>query len=154
MKRARRKIAAAASAADAATAAAELPAATNAGRTTRGGSFGFLSKTPWQKFTNTFWWPPTAPAESRSPTDPICFQQSRQEVGGHFESFDPKLGDGITAQINEDGAQRNFKQNAAFEGVAGNVLIGRAHGTEMWGLSPEQQQEIRTKVKAFHGRSE
>lgn len=85
---------------------------------------------------------------------PICFQQSRQEVGGHFESFDPKLGDGITAQINEDGAQRNFKQNAAFGGVAGNVLIGRAHGTEMWGLSPEQQQEIRAKVKAFHGRSE
>ena len=51
---------------------------------------------------------------------PICFQQSRQEVGGHFESFDPKLGDGYTAQINEDGAQRKFKPNAAFEeGVIG-----------------------------------
>jgi hypothetical protein len=23
---------------------------------------------------------------------PICFQQSRQEVGGHFESFDPQVG--------------------------------------------------------------
>jgi len=78
---------------------------------------------------------------------PICFQQSRQEVGGHFESFDPQLGEGYTAQINEDGAQRHFKQNAAFEGVAGNVLIGRAHGTEMWGLSAEQQAEIRLRIK-------
>jgi hypothetical protein len=78
---------------------------------------------------------------------PICFQQSRQEVGGHFESFDPQMGDGYTAQINEDGAQRKFKPNAAFEGVAGNVLIGRAHGTEMWGLTTEQQEEIRGKVK-------
>jgi len=79
---------------------------------------------------------------------PICFQQSRQEVGGHFESFDPGLGDGFTAQINEDGAQRNFKPNAAFEGVSGNVLIGRAHGTEMWGLSAEQQEQVRVHVKA------
>jgi hypothetical protein len=82
---------------------------------------------------------------------PICFQQSRQEVGGHFESFDPQMGEGITAQINEDGAQRHFKQNAAFEGVAGNVLIGRAHGTEMWGLSAEQQVEIRLKLKTVRG---
>ena len=82
---------------------------------------------------------------------PICFQQSRQEVGGHFESFDPKLGVGITAQINEDGAQRNFKQNAAFEGVAGNVLIGRSHGAEMWGLTTEQQAEIRAKIQASRG---
>ncbi|HEV1284214.1 MAG TPA: hypothetical protein VNU44_02855 [Bryobacteraceae bacterium] len=78
---------------------------------------------------------------------PICFQQSRQEVGGHFESFDPKLGEGYTAQINEDGAQRHFKPNAAFAGVIGNVLIGRAHGTEMWGLTPEQQEEIRLRIK-------
>jgi len=78
---------------------------------------------------------------------PICFQQSRQEVGGHFESFDPQLGEGYTAQINEDGVQRHFKQNAAFEGVAGNVLIGRIHGTEMWGLSAEQQAEVRLRVK-------
>src|SRR5579864_8735539 len=34
---------------------------------------------------------------------PICFQQSRQEVGGHFEAYDPQLGDGYTAQVNEDG---------------------------------------------------
>ncbi len=78
---------------------------------------------------------------------PICFQQSRQEVGGHFESFDPQLGEGYTAQINEDGARRNFKPNAAFEGVAGNVLIGRVHGAEMWGLSPAQQEEIRLRLK-------
>ncbi len=82
---------------------------------------------------------------------PICFQQSRQEVGGHFESFDPKLGEGIVAQINEDGAQRNFRQNAAFEGVAGNVLIGRAHGSEMWGLTAEQQAEIREKIRSGRG---
>jgi hypothetical protein len=79
---------------------------------------------------------------------PICFQQSRQEVGGHFESFDPKLGDGYTAQINEDGAQRKFRPNVAFEGVAGNVLIGRAHGTEMWGLTVAQQEEVRVLVKS------
>ena len=79
---------------------------------------------------------------------PICFQQSRQEVGGHFETFDPQLGEGYTAQINEDGAQRHFKPNAAFEGVAGNVLIGRSHGTEMWGLTTEQQAEIRLLVKS------
>jgi hypothetical protein len=78
---------------------------------------------------------------------PICFQQSRQEVGGHFESFDPKVGEGYTAQINEDGVQRNFKPNAAFEGVAGNVLIGRIHGSEMWGLTAEQQAEIRLLIK-------
>ena len=80
---------------------------------------------------------------------PICFQQSRQEVGGHFESFDPGLGEGYTAQINEDGAQRNFKPNAAFEGVAGNVLIGRIHGTEMWGLSADQQAEICLRIKTI-----
>jgi len=78
---------------------------------------------------------------------PICFQQSRQEVGGHFESFDPQVGAGYTAQINEDGAQRNFKPNAAFEGVAGSVLIGRAHGAEMWGLTAVQQEEVRAAIK-------
>ena len=35
---------------------------------------------------------------------PICFQQSRQEVGGHFGSFDPQVGHGFTAQINENGS--------------------------------------------------
>lgn len=78
---------------------------------------------------------------------PICFQQSRQEVGGHFESFDPQLGDGYTAQINEDGARRNFKPNTIFEGVAGNVLIGRVHGEEMWGLSAGQRDEILLRLK-------
>ncbi len=78
---------------------------------------------------------------------PICFQQSRQEVGGHFESFDPQLGEGYTAQINDNGAGRNFKPNAAFNGVIGNVLIGRTHGSEMWGLSSEQQAEVRLRVK-------
>jgi len=78
---------------------------------------------------------------------PICFQQSRQEVGGHFETFDPQLGEGYTAQINENGAQRNFKPNVAYEGVAGNVLIGRTHGNDMWGLTVEQQEEVRLKLK-------
>src|ERR1700689_1750850 len=32
---------------------------------------------------------------------PICVQQSRQEVGGHSQAFDPKIGEGYTAQINE-----------------------------------------------------
>src|SRR5882672_1048293 len=47
---------------------------------------------------------------------PICFQQSRQEVGGHFETFDPQLGAGYTAQINEDGGRRNLRPNSVFEG--------------------------------------
>jgi hypothetical protein len=78
---------------------------------------------------------------------PICFQQSRQEVGGHFESFDPQLGDGITAQVNEDGIRSNLPPNALFEGVSGNVLIGRAHGTQMWGLSASQREDILTRLK-------
>ncbi len=76
---------------------------------------------------------------------PICFQQSRQEVGGHFEAYDPQLGDGYTAQVNEDG--RRFKANALFDDVAGNVLIGRSHGAEMWGLSVEQRAEVLTLLK-------
>ena len=55
---------------------------------------------------------------------PICFQQSRQEVGGHFESFDPNIGDGYTAQVNENGARRNFKQNSRFEGISGRIDQG------------------------------
>ena len=78
---------------------------------------------------------------------PICVQQSRQEVGGHFESYDPQVGEGYTAQVNEDGARRNFKQNTRFEGVAGNVLIGRAHGEEMWGLSEDQREEVLLRLK-------
>jgi hypothetical protein len=78
---------------------------------------------------------------------PICFQQSRQEVGGRIESFDPQLGDAFTAQINEDGTQLNLPPNTVFEGVAGNVLIGRAHGTQMWGLTTGQKEEIFVKLK-------
>ena len=73
---------------------------------------------------------------------PICFQQSRQEVGGHFETFDPQLGTGFTAQINEDGVRSNLAQNGVFKDVAGNVLVGRTHGAEMWGLTPGQREEI------------
>jgi len=76
---------------------------------------------------------------------PICFQQSRQEVGGHFEAFDPQVGEGYTAQVNEDG--RRFKPNVLFEGVAGNVLIGRSHGSEMWGLNTEQREEVLVRLK-------
>ena len=83
----------------------------------------------------------------RKSNGPICFQQSRQLVGGHFESFDPQLGDGYTAQANEDGAQRKFKPNTVFAGIAGNVLIGRVHGSEMWGLTVDQQEEVRLRVK-------
>jgi len=77
---------------------------------------------------------------------PICFQQSRQEVGGHFESFNPQLGAGFTAQINEDGGRLNLAPNAVFKGIAGNVLIGRSHGAEMWGLTAGQQQEVLVRL--------
>jgi len=73
---------------------------------------------------------------------PICFQQSRQEVGGHFESFDPRLGIGFTAQINENGSGLKLPPNSSFDGISGNVLIGRTHGADMWGLTPSQQEEI------------
>ena len=45
----------------------------------------------------------------------------------------------------EDG--RRFKANALFDDVAGNVLIGRSHGAEMWGLSVEQRAEVLTLLK-------
>jgi hypothetical protein len=77
---------------------------------------------------------------------PICFQQSRQEVGGDFESYDPQVGDGYTAQVNEDG--RRFKPNSLFDGVAGNVVIGRLHGSEMLGLSAHQREEVLNALKA------
>ena len=70
---------------------------------------------------------------------------ARQEVGGHFEAYDPQLGDGYTAQVNEDG--RRFKSNSLFDDVSGNVLIGRSHGAEMWGLSAEQRTEVLTLLK-------
>jgi hypothetical protein len=77
---------------------------------------------------------------------PICFQQSRQELGGHFEAFDPKLGIGFTAQINEAGGTLNLAPNGIFHGVDGNVLIGRTHGTEMWGLSASQREDLLAKL--------
>ena len=78
---------------------------------------------------------------------PICFQQSRQEVGGHFESFDPLLGDRYTAQINEEGSRGKLQPNKAFDGVSGNVLIGRVHGTEVWGLTPEQREDVVSRIR-------
>ena len=73
---------------------------------------------------------------------PICFQQSRQEVGGYFETFDPQLGSGFTAQIHEAGGRLSLKPNAVFKEVAGNVLIGRTHGADMWGLTAVQREEV------------
>jgi len=31
--------------------------------------------------------------------------------------------------------------------VSGNVLIGRTHGAEMWGLNAEQRAEVLTLLK-------
>ena len=78
---------------------------------------------------------------------PICSQQSRQEVGGHFETFDPQLGAGFTGQINESGARLNLPPNGVFDQVSGKVLIGRAHGTEMWGLSASQREDLVVRLK-------
>src|SRR5579863_6888150 len=148
MKRARRKIAAAALAADAVMAVAAAVVARSAGNQTIGEGARVSSPTnPMAKVHEYILVAADGTCGVTKSNGPICFQQSRQEVGGHFESFDPQLGEGYTAQINEDGVQRNFKQNAAFEGVAGNVLIGRIHGTEMWGLTAEQQAELRLRIK-------
>src|ERR1700688_1181912 len=146
MKRARRKIAAAALAVDGAATA--LLARINAGSLF--GKGALQASFPTHLMAKVHEYILVAADGTCGVTKsngPICFQQSRQEVGGHFESFDPQLGEGYTAQINEDGVQRNFKPNAAFEGVAGNVLIGRIHGSEMWGFSAEQQAEIRLRIK-------
>jgi len=78
---------------------------------------------------------------------PICFQQARQEVGGHLATFDPQVGNGFTAQINEDGSRLNLPLNAVFKDVAGSVLIGRAHGTAMWGLTAGQRDELLVQLK-------
>ena len=37
----------------------------------------------------------------------------------------------------EDGDHMKLLSNQSLEGIAGNVLIGRAHGTEMWGIKRE-----------------
>jgi hypothetical protein len=78
---------------------------------------------------------------------PICFQQSRQEVGGHFETFDPQLGKGFIAQINADGGRLNLPPNSVFKEIAGNVLIGRTHGAEMWGLDGPQREELLLRLQ-------
>jgi hypothetical protein len=78
---------------------------------------------------------------------PIGGQQSRQQVGGHAESFDPQLGEGFTAQINEDRVRLNLPPNATFDGVAGNVLIGRSHGADMWGLTAVQQEDVVARLQ-------
>ena len=78
---------------------------------------------------------------------PICFQQSRQEVGGHFESYDPHIGPGYSAQVHESFGRQHLQPNTVFEDVAGNVLIGRTHGSEIWGLNPDQQKEVLSHVE-------
>jgi hypothetical protein len=85
---------------------------------------------------------PDGACEIAKSNGPICIQQSRQEVGGPVESFNPQLGDGFTAQINENPDQQKLNLNTLFDGVRGNVLIGRAHGSEMWGLSAGQQEQL------------
>ena len=75
----------------------------------------------------------------------LSFTATEDGVRSMFEAYDPQLGDGYTAQVNEDG--RRFKSNALFDDVSGNVLIGRTHGAEMWGLSVEQRAEVLTLLK-------
>jgi len=62
---------------------------------------------------------------------PICFQQSRQEVGGHFEAYDPQLGDGYTAQVNRTGGASN--PTHCLTTWRESVLIGRSHGSDTCG---------------------
>jgi len=78
---------------------------------------------------------------------PICVSQSRQEVGGRFDTFDPQLGHGFGAQYSEGGEQMKLRPNQSFEGVAGNVLIGRVHGTEIWGLKAAERQQVVFRLK-------
>lgn len=78
---------------------------------------------------------------------PICVSQSRQEVGGRFDTFDPQLGIGFGAQYVEDGVQMKLSPNQSFEGVAGVVLIGRTHGVEMWGLKPAEREQVVFRLK-------
>lgn len=78
---------------------------------------------------------------------PICFQQSRQEVGGAFELWDPELGEGYAAQINEDRNPAKLDRSVVFDGVLGNVLIGRGHGKDLWGLSAPQKAHVLAKLE-------
>src|SRR5437879_13395048 len=78
---------------------------------------------------------------------PICVEQARQEIGGYAQAFDPQLGDGFTAQIHEDSGQIKLTANTVFDGISGKVLIGRAHGTAMWGLSVGQRDEVVARLR-------
>jgi hypothetical protein len=90
---------------------------------------------------------PNGTYEITKSNGPICVSQSRQEVGGRFDTFDPQLGDGFRAQYSEDGDQLKLLPNQSFEGVAGNVLIGRVHGSETWGLNPSQREQVLFRLK-------
>jgi hypothetical protein len=78
---------------------------------------------------------------------PIGLSQSRQEVGGAIELWDPGLGDGYAAQVNEDRNPVKLAVNVVFEGVLGNVLIGRSHGNDLWGLTAPQKEHVLTQLK-------
>ncbi|HXP85931.1 MAG TPA: hypothetical protein VN841_14500 [Bryobacteraceae bacterium] len=90
---------------------------------------------------------PNGTYEITKSNGPICVSQSRQEVGGRFDTFDPQLGEGFRAQYSEDGEHLKLLPNQSFEGVAGNVLIGRVHGAEMWGLNANQRQQVLFRLK-------
>ena len=78
---------------------------------------------------------------------PIGIQQSRQEVGGHFELWNPELGGGYAAQINEHRDPAKLAGNVVFEGVLGTVLIGRSHGNDLWGLTAPQKDHVLAQLK-------
>jgi hypothetical protein len=78
---------------------------------------------------------------------PIGLQQTRQEVGGAFELWNPELGEGYAAQINEDRNPVKLAVNVVFEGVLGNVLIGRSHGNDLWGLNAPQKEHVLAHLK-------
>ncbi len=82
---------------------------------------------------------------------PICLQQSRQEVGGPPDCFNPEIGSEYTAQINQDGDLLKLERNAMFQRALGNVLIGRAHGKAIWGLTMSQKDDIRRRLIRQHG---
>jgi hypothetical protein len=90
---------------------------------------------------------PNGTYEITKSNGPICTSQSRQEIGGQFDTFDPKLGVGFRAQYPEDGELQKLAPNQSFEGIAGKVLIGRVHGAEMWGLNAAQRDEILIRLK-------
>ena len=94
---------------------------------------------------------PDGTCEITKSNGPICFQQSRQELGGNFEPWNPELGAGYTAQIHDEINASELKPNALFEGVVGKVLIGRAHGSDMWGLSPGQRDTLLLRLRTPAG---